>query len=438
LHERAWLSGFGWSMVGAGGQLLERSIIDRVCGTLERLAFEGRPVLVPPISQDFVARRTIATEGEAIDTIALCPPLNVAELAQLSEFRAREAHRLAGDIAMSRERFVAIQAKRLEARTGIDMPRARKTVERQCSGVLLPSVELPFDDEELEGKTVADVLADPSRFEGETLADPVEGVEYGRCKARVMRRADGSVWINSFAHGRTTYELKLDFVAVKAAVEKASTDDAVETFIRLVLNSDLREHEIERLKEVTVERSGVGRRALAASLKSAQQQHKESQAQADLARRAAERSDQRPQLNAPANDAEWLPQMSAINHVLSASRAAEPPTRDFEGFLNQCRSSRSPGLHSLTSLGANAIETEQDRIPAPDQLQLVRLDEVEASELIERNIEYTDQRGTVVHLHPAFVKHYFKRRDDLALRVYILLCICRLFWRTDKFCLGAA
>jgi hypothetical protein len=30
LHERCWLAGFGWHMVGAGGQLLDRSIVDRM------------------------------------------------------------------------------------------------------------------------------------------------------------------------------------------------------------------------------------------------------------------------------------------------------------------------------------------------------------------------------------------------------------------------
>jgi hypothetical protein len=43
---------------------------------------------------------------------------------------------------------------------------------------------LPFDDEELAGVTVADVLADPARFEGATLADPLEGVSYGQCAKR--------------------------------------------------------------------------------------------------------------------------------------------------------------------------------------------------------------------------------------------------------------
>ena len=59
-----------------------------------------------------------------------------------------------------------------------------KVIARQCRGVLLPDVALPFDDVELAGTTVADVLADPVRFEGATLADPFEGIEYGACKAQ--------------------------------------------------------------------------------------------------------------------------------------------------------------------------------------------------------------------------------------------------------------
>jgi hypothetical protein len=56
LHERCWLAGFGWFMVGKAGQLLDRSIIDRVVGTPERLIFEGPPILIPPLRQDAEAR----------------------------------------------------------------------------------------------------------------------------------------------------------------------------------------------------------------------------------------------------------------------------------------------------------------------------------------------------------------------------------------------
>jgi hypothetical protein len=45
LHERCWLAGLGWYMVDAGGQLLERSIVDRMVGQAERLVFEGGPCM---------------------------------------------------------------------------------------------------------------------------------------------------------------------------------------------------------------------------------------------------------------------------------------------------------------------------------------------------------------------------------------------------------
>ena len=226
LHQRCWLAGLGWLMVGAAGQFLERSIVDRVCGTPERLAFEGRPEVVAPLVQDLASRRSIAVDGDPLDTIAACPPLNSVERAKLEELRAKERYRLARESAKAREMFVDRQSRRLAEHAGIDLHRARKTIERECAGVLLPNLELPFDDPELAGKTVADVLADPVGFEGETLADPIEGVEYGACKARIMRRADGSVWIHSFAHGRTTYELQLDFATAKAALEKTAKDEA--------------------------------------------------------------------------------------------------------------------------------------------------------------------------------------------------------------------
>lgn len=237
-------------LAGAAGQLLERSLVDRVVGTPERLIFEGPPILIDPVAQDQAARRPIVTEGEAIDTVAACPPLTIVELAKLRELRAKEAHRLAGDSARACQIFIAEQSRRLALRTGMDEPRARRTVERQCDGVLLPGVALFFDDHELAGKIVADVLTDPDEFEGETLADPREGVEYGRCKAKIMRRAGGSMWIHSYAHGGAAYALHQDFAAVKAALEKTEKDEVANAFVRLTPIADLTEVEVEQLKHI--------------------------------------------------------------------------------------------------------------------------------------------------------------------------------------------
>ena len=77
LHDRCWLAGFGWHMVGAGGQLLDRSLVDRMVAAPERLVFEGAPVLDPPLVQDQKCRRPKVVEGEIIATMDVCPPLTL-------------------------------------------------------------------------------------------------------------------------------------------------------------------------------------------------------------------------------------------------------------------------------------------------------------------------------------------------------------------------
>jgi hypothetical protein len=51
MHERMWLAGYGWYVISASGDLLERSLIDVAVGGPERLIYEGAPVLRPPLAQ---------------------------------------------------------------------------------------------------------------------------------------------------------------------------------------------------------------------------------------------------------------------------------------------------------------------------------------------------------------------------------------------------
>jgi hypothetical protein len=200
LHHRLWLNGLGWIAVGKSGAFLSRSIVDIAVWCPERIAFEGAPPLSGPIAQDVEARRPKVMDGGALDTRMACPDLTTAEQAQFKMLEAQEKQRAKPDADRARMAFVDEQVARHVAR-GYSKGQALALVELQCRGVLLPSVELPFDDDDLTGRTVGDVLANPPAFAGETLADPNEGVEYGRGKAMVMRRANGSVWINTFAHG---------------------------------------------------------------------------------------------------------------------------------------------------------------------------------------------------------------------------------------------
>ena len=293
LHERCWLAEFGWLMVGAGGQMLDRSIVDRMVGTPERLVFEGAPVLVPPLAQDETSRRPQVFEGGLVDTLESCPPLSIREIADLHKLRAIAEQRLAPSAAQARESFTEQQTERLIKRTGMPKRDAVRVIECQIGGTLLPDLELPFDDEALAGKTVADVLKNPAKFVGATLADPLEGVGYGTCKAKIMRRADGTLWINSFAHGRNTYDLKLDARAVRAALDNASKDEVVGKFIDLALQADLDPTELEQLLGLVSERSGLGTRVIARTLKAARSKAATGNAEQERKRRQAERTDPR-------------------------------------------------------------------------------------------------------------------------------------------------
>jgi len=309
--------------------------------------FEGGPVLAPPLVQDKESRRPIAVDGVALDTVVACLPLSIVERARLDERKAKERERLAPEMAKARAAFVEEQAKRLVARTGMPEQAAKLVILRQCDGVLRPDVELPFDDPALAGCTVGDVLADPERFEGETLADPLEGVSYGRCVAKVMRRADGTPWIHSFAHGRTTYALKHDATSVRKAMEKAAKDNVVATFTRLAAGADLDAVELAELRQLAKKLSGIGLRTIDEALKSAQQQQAAQNAKAARARQAARRQDPRPQIRSPFLDEPWLPQMDVLNEVIGGVIAARPPARDIDGDAMQMRKLPVPNMHAF-------------------------------------------------------------------------------------------
>jgi hypothetical protein len=409
LHDRLWLAGLGWMEVSRSGQLLARSLIDRNVYSPQRLVFEGAPIVEPPLAQDLAVRAPSVTEGPPIDTRSACLDLTIVERAQLRTLKDAERHRLKGEVEVAQARVVTDHAER----TGCTVAEARHAVERRLKGILLPDDVLLFDDEELGEKTVADVLADPDGFVGETLADPIEGIEYGPCKAKVMQGPNGSLWINSFAHGRTVYDLKHDKASIEAAVRAALDQDKVAVFIRLLLMADVSAIEEQQLRTLVCTLTGTTARPLSAMIKAAREAHKRQRAEAERLRRATERTDPRPQLPAPLANAEWLPVMDSLNEVLGASTEAEPPARDIEGYLTVVRDRRVPGLHALTASGANAEEPKENRLPPPEQPLLTVLHEAQAAELIEKYIEFDDcDTGQPVHLHSAFVQHFVRRHDN--------------------------
>jgi hypothetical protein len=112
LHERLWLMGLGYYVIGAAGQLLERSIIDAAVYGAERLVFEGAPVLLPPVAQDRKARLPQVHQGDMIDTAAAIPPLSDEERAYLNQLKAAASGRLAPEAVVARKSWAREFARR--------------------------------------------------------------------------------------------------------------------------------------------------------------------------------------------------------------------------------------------------------------------------------------------------------------------------------------
>ena len=356
LHARCWLAGFGWGWINRGGAFMERSIVDRMVGASERLVFEGPPKLKPPLQQG--SRRPVAVHGAVLDTMAACPPLSIVEQARFDDLTAKEKARLRPEMARVRDAFVTAEVKRLIAR-GKPEPTARKTVERWCEGVLLPDVVLEFDDEELTGCTVGDILADPERFEGATLADPIEGSPYGWCKAKVMRRASGQPFIHSFAHGRALYELRYDAESIGAALTKVAKEAVVATLAARVVEADIDAVEAEALRRQAHELSGAGLNPIKAVLKAAQQKQAAQAAKEKQAWRATQRQDPRPYIRAPFPDAPWLPQMKVINNVVGSAVSDMPQARDRGGAMTWVRKVPFVDMHVFTDANTEGDDDEE-------------------------------------------------------------------------------
>ena len=231
IFDTLWANGFGWSLVSKGGAVLTRGLIDASVGSPERPIFEGAPAVEPPLAQD-KSRRATAIDGEILDTRAAFPDLT-AEIKQRAEqaraeWRARlkpEAEKV--QKAQTEERIEKVVAKaKANNQPPPDRDRLRRELTRayEENSLLSPDFELEFDDPAIGVVTVAEVLSDRARFIGQTLADPLEGPTYGRCKALVMEdRFNGGLFIKSFAHGGMGYRLVLNDTMIRAMIEARET-----------------------------------------------------------------------------------------------------------------------------------------------------------------------------------------------------------------------
>jgi hypothetical protein len=196
LQERCWLVGLAGYWVNKAGSSIEYSIIDTAVAGPERIVFEADPKVDPPLVQ--AKRAAILRDGRPLVIRAACPVLNATELDKTAKLKSAARRKLKPEADAARETFITTKAEEAIAR-GVDPMAAREMAEQWInSNILYPGVLIDFVDADLGVVDVAEVLADPERFDKKACWDPMVGRDYGHATGKFYAN---SLVIHSFAHG---------------------------------------------------------------------------------------------------------------------------------------------------------------------------------------------------------------------------------------------
>jgi hypothetical protein len=221
LFQRLWLAGFGFIALSAAGSCLVRGPIDAAVFDGERLDFVGEPVLGDGLELSKPKPEYIA--GDWLDTRSL-PDLNVEEQARFDALVDQAKANHADTAKAKRAAWGKDKVKEMTAR-GVPEKQAKAQVSRLSNKGghdLYGYYLLEFN---LQGlATVGDVLANPARYEGQALADPIEGTDYGRTTAKFYFN-DGKPVIHSHAHGGQRFFLHSEAEPPKRAAQQTEPPD---------------------------------------------------------------------------------------------------------------------------------------------------------------------------------------------------------------------
>jgi hypothetical protein len=235
--------------------------------------------------------------------------------------------------------------------------------------------------------TVATILSDPERYAGETLSDPIEGVEHGHCKAMFMRDERHGGWIiHSYVHGGNIFRLAHNKKTIAAIIDTAKPDEALGEFLDAMDDTVLSEGAEESLIARCARRAGERIPAVRSALR--QRSKTRDAERAEARREREEAADGRVVMDAPARDAEIGVVWRATDEILSGAQATEPPMRNRNGRLAKIVTMPPPGLHLLTAEDANATEGDRKPGEAPPEPIIRELNGAAVAMLVEDCIRF--------------------------------------------------
>jgi hypothetical protein len=211
LFERLWLvPGAHHVIVSARGAALEKTLADRAIGNLVQPHFFQAPLICEGVTRQAPQPSIRNADAPGVDTRLTLPDLSFEEQLRVSTAKAAALSAAQPQIVEVRNRLALEAALRDVASAGGDIgaaiERHHERMAGEDRGNLDPkATSLHFDS--FGWQTADDLSADPAKYHGQTLADPVEP-EYGGINGRMGRNKAichlapdrMSFTIRSFAH----------------------------------------------------------------------------------------------------------------------------------------------------------------------------------------------------------------------------------------------
>ncbi len=204
-----WLKGYGRSYITKSGAILLRTVFDLAVFSPERLVFEAGASLGKGLVQ--ARPGPWFREGKYLDT-TLLPDLTVDQMNEVTQLKAVCRAENTAAAELTRTFYLKFECEKL-VKTGLDKNLASWVVANRQNGQLDDDDRLFFDHMGGVSISVGEVRKRRAEFIEKSLADPLEPDYTGspgsivKGKAKCLMKANGDLFINSFAHGGTHYQL---------------------------------------------------------------------------------------------------------------------------------------------------------------------------------------------------------------------------------------
>lgn len=243
LFKRLCLAGYGYIFITKDGRQLPRTVFDRKVLEPQQPVFAGGAYCRDGLSQ---RRPTpIICEGGYVRTKAV-KTLTADEGRAYAEWEANAKAAAQAEASKVRLAYQQREVDRLVGEQGLSIERARIAVESRLAGTLVGSDTLQFAEHGHVG--VAEALANPARFDGASLHDPLE-LDYGGSSTAIFyaNQSTGEPLVFSQAHGGRTFFLRYDEPTLAARLRGMSAEDVAASWMRLAVQAALPDDAVGRV-----------------------------------------------------------------------------------------------------------------------------------------------------------------------------------------------